>query len=170
MQSSSSMVRNVYLVFHYCNSYVELSRRKDLYQSPFWYSFSCVIMCSIHHYTGKIISNRNCYKWLWSLWDDATTYLWKGIILRDTAFWSHSHHGHPCKPLIMPCKPLIVPCKPLIVLYAKFGHFSGKKDKGYKSTYSRTSAARTPLGPWKLVRDRGSSSQWGLIIAPDQKA
>ena len=25
--------------------------------------------------------------------------------------------------------------------------------------YSRTLMARTPLGPWKLVRDRGSSSQ-----------
>ena len=36
--------------------------------------------------------------------------------------------------------------------------------------YSRTSMARTPLGPWKLVRDRGSSSQWGLIIAPGQEA
>ena len=35
--------------------------------------------------------------------------------------------------------------------------------------YSRTSVARTPLGPWKLVRDRGSSSQWGLIIAPGQE-
>ena len=40
----------------------------------------------------------------------------------------------------------------------------------YPSTYSRTSMARTPLGPWKLVRDRGSWSQWGLIIAPDQEA
>ena len=29
--------------------------------------------------------------------------------------------------------------------------------------------ARTPLGPWKIVRDRGSSSQWGLIIAPDKR-
>ena len=27
------------------------------------------------------------------------------------------------------------------------------------SKYSRTSVARTPLGPWNLVRDRGSSSQ-----------
>ena len=39
-----------------------------------------------------------------------------------------------------------------------------------KWLYSRTSMARTPLGPWKLVRDRGSSSQWGLIIAPGQEA
>ena len=30
--------------------------------------------------------------------------------------------------------------------------------------------ARTPLGPWKLVRDKGSSSQWQLIIAPGQEA
>ena len=36
-------------------------------------------------------------------------------------------------------------------------------------TYRRTSMPRTPLGPWKLVRDRCSSSQWGLIIAPSQK-
>ena len=38
------------------------------------------------------------------------------------------------------------------------------------TVYSRTSVARTPLGPRKLVRDRGSSSQWGLIIAPGQEA
>ena len=38
------------------------------------------------------------------------------------------------------------------------------------SKYSRTSMARTPLGPWKLVRDRGSSSQWGLIKEPGQEA
>ena len=36
--------------------------------------------------------------------------------------------------------------------------------------YSRTSVARTLLGPWKLVRDRGSSSKWGLIKAPGQEA
>ena len=30
----------------------------------------------------------------------------------------------------------------------------------------QTSMARTPFGPSKLVRDRGSSSQLGLIIAP----
>ena len=29
--------------------------------------------------------------------------------------------------------------------------------------YSWTSMARTPMGPWKLVRGRGSLSQWGLI-------
>ena len=34
-----------------------------------------------------------------------------------------------------------------------------------ESKYSRTSMARTPLGPWKVVRDRCSSIQWGLIIA-----
>ena len=38
------------------------------------------------------------------------------------------------------------------------------------SIYSQTSVARTPLGQWKLVRDSGSSSQWGLIIAPGQEA
>ena len=36
--------------------------------------------------------------------------------------------------------------------------------------YSQTSMARTALGPWKFVRDNGSSSHWGLIIAQGQKA
>ena len=36
--------------------------------------------------------------------------------------------------------------------------------------YSRTSMARTTLGPQKTVRDMGSSSQWGLIIVPGQEA
>ena len=36
--------------------------------------------------------------------------------------------------------------------------------------YSRTSLARTPLGPWKIVRAKGSSSQWRLIMAPGQAA
>ena len=30
--------------------------------------------------------------------------------------------------------------------------------------------AQTPLGQWKLVRNMGSSSQRGLIIAPGQEA
>ena len=34
--------------------------------------------------------------------------------------------------------------------------------------YSRASMAGTSLGPWKLVPDMGSLSQWGLIIAPGQ--
>ena len=37
-------------------------------------------------------------------------------------------------------------------------------------SYSRTSMARTSLGPWKFVRDTGSSSHRGLIIAQGQKA
>ena len=42
---------------------------------------------------------------------------------------------------------------------------------GVKMTlYSRTSIARTSLGPWKFVRDMGSSSHWELIIAQGQKA
>ena len=36
--------------------------------------------------------------------------------------------------------------------------------------YSRTAMARTSLGPWKFVRDMGSSSHWGLIMAPSQEA
>ena len=39
-----------------------------------------------------------------------------------------------------------------------------------KFMYSRTSVARTSLGSWKFVRDMGSSSHWGLIIAPGQEA
>ena len=47
-----------------------------------------------------------------------------------------------------------------------------KKSRKGKSNdkYSRISMARTPSGPLKLVRDRGSSSQRGLIIAPGQGA
>ena len=36
--------------------------------------------------------------------------------------------------------------------------------------YSRTSMARTALGPCKFVRDMGSSSHRGLIMAPVQEA
>ena len=39
-----------------------------------------------------------------------------------------------------------------------------------QACYSRTSMARTSLGPWKFVRDMGSSSHWGLIMAPVQEA
>ena len=35
---------------------------------------------------------------------------------------------------------------------------------------SQTSMARTSFGPWHFVRDIGSSSHWGLIIAPGQEA
>ena len=35
----------------------------------------------------------------------------------------------------------------------------GGGEKFLYKYYSRTSMARPPLGPWKLVRDRGSSSQ-----------
>ena len=35
--------------------------------------------------------------------------------------------------------------------------------------YRRTSRARTSLGPWKFVLVMGSSSHWGLIIAPGQE-
>ena len=35
--------------------------------------------------------------------------------------------------------------------------------------YSRTSMARTPLGPWKFVRDSGSSSLGRLLIVPHQE-
>ena len=33
-----------------------------------------------------------------------------------------------------------------------------------------TSKARTSFGPWKFVRDIGSSSHWGLIIVSGQEA
>ena len=45
-----------------------------------------------------------------------------------------------------------------------------QKMKMYKYVYIRISMARTPLEPWKYVRDRGSSSLWVLIIASDQVA
>ena len=43
--------------------------------------------------------------------------------------------------------------------------YAYKKDK-----YSRTSMARTPLGPWKFVRDSGSSSLGRLLLVPHQEA
>ena len=36
--------------------------------------------------------------------------------------------------------------------------------------YSRTSMARTSLGPWQCVRFVGSSSHCGLIMVPGQEA
>ena len=50
---------------------------------------------------------------------------------------------------------------------ASFGRISAWRKQPVQ--YRRTSMARTPLGLWKLVRDRGSSSQWGLIIEPGQE-
>ena len=38
------------------------------------------------------------------------------------------------------------------------------------SLYSQTSMAQTSLGPWKFIRDVGSSSHQGLIMAPVQEA
>ena len=35
--------------------------------------------------------------------------------------------------------------------------------------YSWTSMTRTLFGPWKHIRDMGSSSHWGFIMAPGQK-
>ena len=52
----------------------------------------------------------------------------------------------------------VYPCKPQFY-YIKVGF------KGIKIIYSRTSMARTSLGPWKFVRDVSSSSHWGLIMA-----
>ena len=51
-----------------------------------------------------------------------------------------------------------------MILMDDFPDSRGKHTVKYK--YSRTSI----LGPWNLVRDRGSVSQWGLIIAPGQVA
>ena len=44
----------------------------------------------------------------------------------------------------------------------------GNKNTGNSentTNYSKTSMARTSLGPWKFIRDMGSSSHWGLIMA-----
>ena len=46
------------------------------------------------------------------------------------------------------------------------GHETGLSLKDAK--YSRTSMAQTSFGPWKFVRDMGSSGHWGLIITPGQ--
>ena len=43
-------------------------------------------------------------------------------------------------------------------------------NKYLKTNYGRTSIAQTPIGPGKLIRDRGSSNQSGLIIAQGQEA
>ena len=50
--------------------------------------------------------------------------------------------------------------------------FKATKIKIFRSEekYSRTSMSRTSLDPWKFVRDMGSSSHWGLIMAPVQEA
>ena len=34
-----------------------------------------------------------------------------------------------------------------------------------KQIYSKTSMARTSLGPWKVIREMGSQSHWGLIMS-----
>ena len=47
-------------------------------------------------------------------------------------------------------------------------HVKGKSSSD--AQYSRISVAWTSLGPWKLVWDIGSSSHWGLIMAPVQEA
>ena len=39
----------------------------------------------------------------------------------------------------------------------------------YRNNYSRTSLARTSLGPWKFVRDMGRSSHYELTMAPGQE-
>ena len=47
---------------------------------------------------------------------------------------------------------------------------SEKRTLAYSSSYySRTSVTRTSLGPWECVRDMGSSSHCGLIVAPGQE-
>ena len=35
---------------------------------------------------------------------------------------------------------------------------------------SKTSVVRTSLGPWKFIREMGSSNHRGLIMAPYQEA
>ena len=36
--------------------------------------------------------------------------------------------------------------------------------------YSKTSVVRTSLGPWKFIREMGSSNHRGLVMAPCQEA
>ena len=51
-------------------------------------------------------------------------------------------------------------------------HFIWKNIKPYLKLweYSRTLMAKTSFGPWQFVREVGSSSHWGLIMAPGQEA
>ena len=68
-------------------------------------------------------------------------------------------HGHPLHPGLAP-DVLTLSC-----LWIQLG-----QDERVTEHYSRTSMARTSLGPQKIVRDMGSSSHCGLIIVPGQEA
>ena len=52
---------------------------------------------------------------------------------------------------------------------SSFTHIYRQLNGLFEQKYSRT-IARTSLGPCRFVRDLGSSSHWGLIIAQGQKA
>ena len=56
------------------------------------------------------------------------------------------------------------------MLRMRFLTICTSSDKIIYAYYSRTLMARTSLGPWKFVRDIGSSSHLGLIMAQGQEA
>ena len=73
------------------------------------------------------------------------------------------------------CNSVFVSCHCLFLVSSSF------RDSGmvcfvilafpeYLYLYSKISMARTSLGPWKFIRDMGSSSHWGLIMALGQEA
>ena len=92
------------------------------------------------------------------------------IIVR---FLLHLHLGTLLIWLLFHIKEVLC-CSLFLFVHHKAGHIIILNHiiKTYFVTaiYSRTSTARTSLGPWKCVRDMGSSSHWGLIMVPSQKA
>ena len=57
------------------------------------------------------------------------------------------------------------PCRAVLTKYLQSMFWRTKK-----IIYSRTSMARTSLGPWQFARNMDSSSHWGLIMAQVQEA
>ena len=100
------------------------------------------------------------------------------IIIWDyESVWSNSWPKSKCRTLWPIFHSPVILCyilKTINVLLSYFGImwpiFHSPVILFYISHYSRTSMDRTSLGPWKFVRDMGSSSHWELIIAPGQEA
>ena len=59
--------------------------------------------------------------------------------------------------------------KTALPVHQKRKRWGPDKDKT-NAIYNRNSMARTFLEPWKFVRDMGSSSHWGLVMATGQGA
>ena len=80
--------------------------------------------------------------------------------------WNKWHYSRSPEPLEGPHFTLCSAC--IFTAYFPQRMFSLSLTKCYFN-YSRTSMARTSLGPYKIVRDMGSSSHWGLIMVPGQE-